>query len=684
MEAVIKKRNINLDIIRDIAFFLLVSIHFFLNTGFYETAVNCNRMYVAVALRTISMLCIPLFLILTGYLKLEKEYNKKYYSSLIKIIIIYILSMIVNYTFFHYWENKNLFFRSMINDILSFRDSAWYIDMYIGLFLLSPFLNKLFLNLSTKEQKILIISLFAIVTLPTLLNIWNFNHGLQWFKHPSMDFNSTKLVPDWWGKLYPLLYYFIGCYLKRNTIKLKTKSILILLIASICISIIFNIYWSYNSIFGFYSFTDWGGWQNVISATLLVMLLTRLKLDFIKEPIAKIITKISTYSLSAYLVSPIFERIVYKILNSNVDSFVLRLNYWFVSVIIIASLSIIASIIINYIYKLLSKFDMKFVFIGILIIIIVDCAIAKTVEYYTNYYKWSKYSNSPIVGDRNTGTLFDPCILYDNGLYKLYVSKRIDSSIVLYESEDGINFNKEYVCVLKPESNQFIINRAAVLKKDDTYFMYYTEQWGNEETYDYKFSSIFLATSKDGINFETDFNKPVLTFTEDYEKTSVMNPNVIYDEDEKIFKMYYVAGEIFEPDVICYATSRDGINWDKYESNPILKKNEDNNALDCYKVGAVDVKKINDIYYMFYIGYTDLYTARVFLAESTDGINWNRDSYNPIIEPTEGTFDASAVYKPSAEYDYKNNRWLLYYNGRNGSEEYIGLAIKNGNITDIK
>lgn len=87
---------------------------------------------------------------------------------------------------------------------------------------------------------------------------------------------------------------------------------------------------------------------------------------------------------------------------------------------------------------------------------------------------------------------------------------------------------------------------------------------------------------------------------------------------------------------------------------------------------------------MFYIGYTDLYTARVFLAESTDGINWNRDSYNPIIEPTEGTFDASAVYKPSAEYDYKNNRWLLYYNGRNGSEEYIGLAIKNGNITDIK
>lgn len=252
-----KNRNINLDIIRCCAFFLLVSIHFFLNTGFYNTVVDCNRMYIAMGIRTISMLCIPLFLILTGYLKVEKEYNKKYYSSLIKIIFVYILSMIFNYTFFHYYEQGNLTFASLIQDIFSFKDSAWYIDMYIGLYLLSPFLNKIFLNSSVKEQKILIVSLFFIVSIPSVLNIWNFNYGLEWFKHPYMDSNYLKLIPNWWGLLYPLLYYFIGCYIKKNNIEIKTKKVCILFIASILISTLFNIYRSYNSVFCCYTFTDW-------------------------------------------------------------------------------------------------------------------------------------------------------------------------------------------------------------------------------------------------------------------------------------------------------------------------------------------------------------------------------------------------------------------------------------------
>jgi len=49
----------------------------------------------------------------------------------------------------------------------------------------------------------------------------------------------------------------------------------------------------------------------------------------------------------------------------------------------------------------------------------------------------------------------------------------------------------------------------------------------------------------------------------DFEKKWVMNPHVIYDKDEKIFKMWYEAGETYEPDVIYYAISKDGINWIK-------------------------------------------------------------------------------------------------------------------------
>lgn len=408
--------------------------------------------------------------------------------------------------------------------------------------------------------------------------------------------------------------------------------------------------------------------------------MTKLKFDFIKKPFNNLIAHISIYSFSAYLVSPVFERMIYKILNDNVENFLLRLNYWFICVLIIASCSIITSIAINFIYKLLSKLKTRWTIVIIIIIMIIDCFLANVIEYRKNYYSWNKYYNSPVVGDAKTGTLFDPDIIYDNGIYRLYVSKRSEGSIVLYESNDGIHFENEEIVILKPNSKEFIINRASVLKYNDQYYMYYTQQRLDNKINDYKYSAIYLATSKDGINFDSDFERPVITYTEDYEKTSVMNPDVIYDEKEKVFKCYYAAGETFEPDVICYATSKDGYNWIKYEKNPIFVKNEDVNSLDSYKVGATDIHYINNKYYMFYIGYTDLQTARIFLATSEDGINWVRNGYNPIVEPTKGNFDADATYKPAAIYDSENKRWLLYYNGRKGPDEYIGLVIKNGEL----
>jgi hypothetical protein len=77
---------------------------------------------------------------------------------------------------------------------------------------------------------------------------------------------------------------------------------------------------------------------------------------------------------------------------------------------------------------------------------------------------------------------------------------------------------------------------------------------------------------------------------------------------------------------------------------------------------------------MFYIGYSDINTARIFYAESKDGItNWKRNN-NPIIKPTKNRFDTDACYKPSVIYNKKNKIWMLYYNGRKKVNEYIGLA----------
>jgi hypothetical protein len=37
-----------------------------------------------------------------------------------------------------------------------------------------------------------------------------------------------------------------------------------------------------------------------------------------------------------------------------------------------------------------------------------------------------------------------------------------------------------------------------------------------------------------------------------------------------------------------------------------------------------------------------------------------------------------ACYKPSVFPDEENDRWLLWYNGRNQGAEYIGYAVHEG------
>lgn len=314
------------------------------------------------------------------------------------------------------------------------------------------------------------------------------------------------------------------------------------------------------------------------------------------------------------------------------------------------------------------------IFIIILFSVVIFCNLwllyTKDIFYKTG--DWNKYKNNPVLGDEYTGSVFDPYVMIDSdGTYRMYVSWRRKGAIAVTTSKDGINWSELQIVLNKDETTGWedIVNRATVVYHDGVYHMWYTGQSN-------KISKIGYATSEDGYKFVKQ-NEPVIVNEKEWEKDSVMNPHVIFDEEEKVFKMWYAAGETYEPDVIAYATSKDGITWEKYSQNPILKANEDKKAMDRYKVGGCDVHKIsNNLYIMFYIGYTDINTARIFVAKSQDGVNWERTG-QPIIVPEHGKFDMEACYKPSAIFDDKNNRWMLWYNGRTAEKEYIGLAICN-------
>jgi hypothetical protein len=189
-------------------------------------------------------------------------------------------------------------------------------------------------------------------------------------------------------------------------------------------------------------------------------------------------------------------------------------------------------------------------------------------------------------------------------------------------------------------------------------------------------SWIGYTTSKDGRAWARMSDKPVLSAEKPWEKGAVMCPHVIFDDKAKLYRMWYSGGEQYEPNAIGYATSTDGLTWAKHASNPIFKSDA-RNAWEKDRVTGCQVLRHDDWYLMFYIGFRDQDHAQIGVARSRDGVtDWQRHPANPIIGCGKDQWDHDAVYKPYAIYDGK--QWLLWYNGRKGGVEQIGLAVHPG------
>jgi predicted GH43/DUF377 family glycosyl hydrolase len=281
---------------------------------------------------------------------------------------------------------------------------------------------------------------------------------------------------------------------------------------------------------------------------------------------------------------------------------------------------------------------------------------------------WAKYPGNPVLGGE-LGTCFDISVLREKDTYRMWFSWRPKKSIALVESKNGVEWTKP-VIVLGPNQQsgwEDDLNRPVVIQQGQSYRMWYTGQARGK-------SSIGYATSKDGLTWQRESRSPVLLADQPWEKGAVMCPHVIHEGT--LYRMWYSAGEQYEPNAIGYATSNDGVKWSKHENNPIFTPDT---ALEWEKdrVTACQVIKRNGDYLMFYIGFRDQDHAQIGMARSKDGITgWQRLAANPIIRTGHEKWDHDAVYKPYAIFD--GRKWLLWYNGRKGGVEQIGLAIHDG------
>jgi beta-1,2-mannobiose phosphorylase / 1,2-beta-oligomannan phosphorylase len=288
---------------------------------------------------------------------------------------------------------------------------------------------------------------------------------------------------------------------------------------------------------------------------------------------------------------------------------------------------------------------------------------------------WVKYAGNPVLGGQY-GTCFDISVLRQRGQYRMWVSWRPKASIAQIESKDGIHWSEPRV-VLGPRREtgwEDEVNRPVILLRGGTYQMWYSGQAKGR-------SWIGFATSPDGIVWKRMSKNPVLAADRPWERVAVMCPHVLWDEQTQQYCMWYSGGEQNEPNAIGYATSSDGLQWNKSKNNPIFEPDPKSNW-ERHKVTACQVIRQGDWFVMFYIGFRDEATAQIGLARSKNGITgWQRHPANPIVRlgqdtPVRKSWDHDACYKPYAVFD--GHKWLLWYNGRRGGLEQIGLVTHEG------
>lgn len=181
-----KERLSNIELLRIVAMIMVISIHFFgkcilpTNNDLYESSNLFGWL-----IRGISYMGVNLFIIISAYFQCRKTtFNLRGLLKFIFEVWIYSIALFVAlYLCGVEFSPKDLLF--VFSPILS--GEYWFITVYFGLYIFSPFLNKFISALSRKEmQALLLISFLFFCVVPNIYpssNWLNFGsgYGIVWF-----------------------------------------------------------------------------------------------------------------------------------------------------------------------------------------------------------------------------------------------------------------------------------------------------------------------------------------------------------------------------------------------------------------------------------------------------------------------------------------------------------------------
>ena len=282
-----KSRNIQLDIIRDIACFLVIVNH--ANSRIFTMLTpEAETWWASISRFYLSKVAVPLFLMLTGYTLLDREEDFKkslYRIGRIIMVIIFISAIYyindVGLSGFNIFDYLKAIYKNQTGP------SLWYLYTYLGLLVMLSFLMKIGTKISNKQLAVFLgISFVFFCVYPFVYE-----------EFPEIQYNQLFNVHLFDGFIG---YLFLGLFIKKVKPKIHITFYVIFLVISniVCVICSHSIlvtggenYLIYDNIF-FPAI--------VIEAYCVFRILQSIKIN---EKISKVVCYIAKTTFGIYLIS---------------------------------------------------------------------------------------------------------------------------------------------------------------------------------------------------------------------------------------------------------------------------------------------------------------------------------------------------------------------------------------------
>lgn len=324
------ERNYSIDLIKSCAVFFVISVHFLLNSGFYDEPIQTNLMFFWMYTRQLTITAVPLFLLSTGFLMHDKQLSVVYLKKLFIVLFLYVSISIFDWVCLYFVDESQSFAEAVFGFFdYSTNRYSWYVEMYIGLYLLIPLLNLIWQSSKNRffHRYIIGVSLLLFF-MPSLLNSFG------------------KVIPNFWVTAYPIGYYFIGAYLAeyQEDFKKMKKTGILLLVMTTCfffLDLLINRQTSYQDFDG----NQYYGFEPLIISVLFFIFCLQRSLPLISHRLLK---WISTSTLGIYLMSDVTDQLIYPLAKYLFPTLELRLRYGFL--IILSSFA--GALILSYPFEM--------------------------------------------------------------------------------------------------------------------------------------------------------------------------------------------------------------------------------------------------------------------------------------------------------------------------------------------